>query len=84
MVRPQIWALELHLVLPDIWFKRTDCDHSIYISWFDDMQVMLQIHMDNRLLASDSKNALQSVKTKLSFHFKQRDLEPTISMLRMQ
>ena len=81
---PQIWAFKLHLVLTDISFKHTDCDHSIYIYGWGAVQILLPIHVDDLLLASNSCSALQSVKSKLASHFKLHDLGPMTSILGMK
>jgi len=42
---------------------------------------MMPIHVDDLLLASNSKAAIQSVKTNLATHFKLHDQGPTTSIL---
>ena len=81
---PRIWALKLHSVLTDIGFERTDCDHSVYVYRRDSVRILLPIHVDNLLLASNSRSALQSVKSELGSHFKLHDLGPTTSILGMK
>ena len=81
---PRIWALKLHSVLTGIGFQRTDCDHSVYVYQRDGVRIMLPIHVDDLLLASNSKAALRAVKAELGSHFKLHDLGPTSSILGMK
>jgi Reverse transcriptase (RNA-dependent DNA polymerase)/Malate synthase len=81
---PRIWALRLHSVLTDIGFERTDCDHSVYVYRRGVVRVMLPIHVDDLLLASNSTDALLSVKSELAAHFKLHDLGPATSILGMK
>ena len=81
---PQIWALKLHSVLTGIGFICTDCNHSVFIYCHDSVHILLPIHVDNLLLTSNSRPALQSVKSELASHFKLHDLGPASSILSMQ
>ena len=81
---PHIWALKLHLVLTEIGFEQTDCNHSVYVYRHSDVCIMLPIHVDDLLLASNSRDALQFVKNKLGSHFKLHDLGPATSILGMK
>jgi len=78
---PRIWALKLHSVLTGIGFERTDCDHSVYVYRRGGVRIMLPIHVDDLLLASNSREALQRVKSELGSHFKLHDLGPATSIL---
>lgn len=78
---PRIWVLKLHSVLTSIGFERTDCDYSVYIYCRSDIRIMMPIHVDDLLLASNSKAAIQCVKSDLSAHFKLHDQGPTTSIL---
>ena len=80
---PRIWALRLHSVLTSIGFERTDCDHSVYVYRRDNVHIMLPIHVDDLLLASNSIDALRSVKSELATHFKLHNLGPATSILGM-
>jgi transposase InsO family protein len=55
---PRIWALKLHSVLSTIGFEQIDCDHSVYIYRRGDVRIMMPIHVDDLLLASNSKSAI--------------------------
>ena len=81
---PWIWALKLHSVLTDIGFERTDCNHSVYVYRQGSVCILLPIHVDDLLLASNSRSALQSIKSELASHFKLHDLRPTTSILGMK
>ena len=81
---PRIWALKLHSVLSGIGFERTDCDHSVYVYRRGEVRIMLLIHVDDLLLASNSRDALQLVKAELGTHFKLHDLGPATSILGMK
>ena len=70
----RIWALKLNLVLTDIGFNCTDCNYLVYVYKHSDIHIMMPIHVNNLLLASNSKSTLQHVKVELSSHFKLHDL----------
>jgi len=76
-----IWALKLHSVLTDIGFKCTDCDYSVYVYKHSNVCIMMPSHVDDLLLASNSKSTLQNVKAELSSHFKLHDQGPAVSIL---
>ena len=78
---PRIWALKLHSVLTSIGFERIDCDYSVYVYRRGSVRIMMPIHVDDLLLASNSKTAIQRVKSNLSAHFKLHDQGPTTSIL---
>ena len=78
---PQIWVLKLHSVLVEISFKHTDCNYSVYIYKWDNVKVILPIHVDNLLIASNSCNAIQKVKSDLTAHFKIHDQGSATSIL---
>jgi len=78
---PRIWALKLHSVLTSIGFERIDCDYSVYVYRRGDDRIMMPIHVDDLLLASNSKAAIQRVKSDLTTHFKIHDQGPTTSIL---
>ena len=78
---PRIWALKLHSVLTTIGFERIDCDYSVYVYRRGDDRIMMPIHVDDLLLASNSKATIQRVKSDLMTHFKIHDQGPTTSIL---
>ena len=78
---PRIWALKLHSVLTGIGFERTDCDHSVYVYRCGGVRILLPIHVDDLPLASNSREALQRIKSELGSHFKLYDLGLVTSIL---
>ena len=78
---PEIWVLKLHSVLTEIGFEHTDCDYSVYIYRRDDVKVILPIHVDDLLIASNSRDAIQKVKSDLAAQFKIHDQGPATSIL---
>jgi len=81
---PQIWALKLHSMLVNISFERMDCDHSVYVYHCGDVRILMPIHVDDLLIASNSRDTLQLVKTELGSHFKLHDQGPATSILGMK
>ena len=69
----RIWALKLHSVLTEIGLERIDCDHSVYVYWRDNTKLIMPIHVDDLLIASNPKEALVNVKMELAVHFKIHD-----------
>jgi len=78
---PRIWALKLHSVLTKIGFERIDCDYSVYVYRRGDTKIIVPIHVDDLLIASNSRDAIQKVKSDLASHFKIHDQGPTTSIL---
>ena len=78
---PRIWALKLHSVLTSIGFERLDCDYSVYVYRRGNVCIMMPIHVDDLLIGSNSKAAIQRVKSDLATHFKLHDQGPTTSIL---
>ena len=78
---PRIWALKLHSVLTSISFEWIDCDYSVYVYRRDGVHIMMPIHVDDLLIASNSKAAIQRVKSDLAVHFKLHEQGPTTSIL---
>jgi len=76
-----IWALKLHSVLTSIGFERIDCDYSVYVYRHSDNHIMMPIHVDDLLLASNSKATIQCVKSDLMTHFKTHNQGLTTSIL---
>jgi len=81
---PCIWALDLHSILIDIGFERTDCDYSVYLYERGSVSIMMLIHVNDHLLASNSKPAIQNLKAELSSHFMPNDQGPAASILGMK
>jgi len=52
---PCPWALKLHSVLVSIGFERINCDYSVYVYQCNGVKVFMLIHVDNLLIASNSK-----------------------------
>jgi len=78
---PRIWVLKLHSVLTEIGFERTDCDYSVYIYRRNNVKVILLIHVDDLLIASNSRDTIQKVKSDLASRFKIHDQGPATSIL---
>ena len=81
---PRIWSLKLHSVLDNIGFQRTDCDHSVYVYRRGAVRILMPTHVDDLLMASNSRRTLQSVKAELGSHFRLHDLGPATSILGMK
>jgi len=81
---PRIWSLKLHDVLTSMGFRRTDCDYSVYVYLRDGVRIMVPIHVDDLLLASNSKSTISRVKSDLASHLDLHDLGPAISILDMK
>ena len=77
----RIWSLKLHSVPASIGFRRTDCDYSVYGYHPNGLRIIVPIHVDHLLLASNSLSAIQHVKCELSSHFNLHDLGPTTPIL---
>jgi hypothetical protein len=81
---PRIWSLRLHDTLTSIGFRRRDCDYSVYVYQCDGVCIMVPIHVDDLLLVSNSKLAIQRVKSELASQFTLHDLGPATSILGMK
>ena len=76
---PKRWV-----VRSSIGFKRSDCDYPVYIYQRDGVRIMVPIHVDDLLLASNSKSTIRHVKSVLAAHFNLRGLGPATSILGMK
>jgi hypothetical protein len=81
---PCIWLLRLHDALTSIGFRRTDCNYSVYVYQCDSVRFMVPIHINDLLLASNSKPAIQHVKSELTLQFTLHNLGPVTSILGMK
>jgi hypothetical protein len=53
----RIWALNLHSGLTQIGSERTDCDYSVYVYSRGNVKIIIPIHLDDLLIASNSRDA---------------------------
>jgi hypothetical protein len=53
-----IWALKLHSVLTQIGFEHTDCDYSFYVYRRGNIKIIMPIHIDDLLIASNLRDAV--------------------------
>ena len=81
---PRIWSLKLHSVLTSLGFVRMDCNYLVYVYLCNGVQIMVLVYVDDLLLASNSKSAIQCVKTELVTHFSLHDLGLALSILGMK
>ena len=75
------WHQKLNQVLEQLGFKRTVCEHSIWVFHREEEQVIVPVFIDDMTIAAKSKEAIQRVKNDLKKHFKLRDLGPTSFLL---
>jgi hypothetical protein len=78
---PRIWARKLHKELVEMGFNRLECDHSVFIYMRGNVRIIVPVHVDDLLLASNNKKALTQFKTELGKRFKIRDLGPVEQIL---
>ena len=78
---PHLWALKLHSVLVSIGFERIDCDYSVYVYRRRDVKIFMPIHVDDLLVASNSKIAIRQVKSELAARFTIHDQGPVKAIL---
>jgi hypothetical protein len=78
---PRIWSVKLHAALTDIGFKRLESDHSVFVYDRDGVKLVVPVHVDDLVLASPSKAAIQKVKDELRARFKIHDQGPTSFIL---
>ena len=78
---PRLWALKLHSVLTTLGFQRIDCDYSVYVYKRDGVKVFMPVYVDDLLIASSSKAAIQQVKRDLASHFTIHNQGPVQSIL---
>jgi Reverse transcriptase (RNA-dependent DNA polymerase) len=75
------WHKKLNEVLEQVGFKRTVCEHSIWVFQRGEERVIIPVFIDDMTIAARSKEAIQQVKDDLRKHFKLRDLGPTSFLL---
>jgi hypothetical protein len=81
---PRLWSQKLHTALSEIGFHRLECDHSVFVYERDGVKIVVPVHVDDLVLASTSKNAIEMVKTELRTRFKIRDQGATSFILGVQ
>ena len=75
------WHKKLNEVLELLGFRRTVCEHSIWIFQRGDVRIIIPVFIDDMTIAAKSKQDVQKVKDDLKAHFKLRDLGPTSWLL---
>jgi Reverse transcriptase (RNA-dependent DNA polymerase) len=75
------WHRKLNEVLESMGFKRTVCEHSIWIYHRGEERIIIPVFIDDITIAARNKEAIQRVKDDLKAHFKLRDLGPTSFLL---
>jgi len=75
------WHKKLNEVLVQLGFKRTICEHSIWVFQRGEERVIVPVFIDDMTIAARTKKAIQEVKDDLRKHFKLRDLGPTSFLL---
>jgi hypothetical protein len=78
---PRIWSQKLHTVLTSIGFQRLESDHSVFIYERDGTKMVVPVHVDDLVLASSSKKAIEKVKSELRARFKIHEQGPTSFIL---
>jgi len=75
------WHKKLNEVLEKLGFRRTVCEHSVWIFQRDDVRVIIPVFIDDMTIAAKSCQEIQRVKDDLKAHFKLRDLGSTSWLL---
>lgn len=81
---PRCWAKRLHAVMTEIGFRRLECDHSVFVYERDGVKIIVPVHVDDLVLASKSKEAIEKVKRELKEKFKLREQGATSFLLGVQ
>lgn len=81
---PRIWSKKLNDELSKLGFTRLECDHSVFLFERDDVKLIVPVHVDDLVIASKSKRAIEVFKNELSKVFKIRDLGPTSVILNIK
>ena len=55
-------------------FKRCEADHYCYVKFFDNSYIILQLYMDDMLIAKSSTKEINNLKKQLSKQFAMKDL----------
>ena len=78
---PRIWSQKLHESLTSIGFQHLESDHSVFIYSRDGVRMVVPVHVDDLVLASASKEAIEKVKSELRTRFKIHEQGPTSFLL---
>jgi hypothetical protein len=81
---PRAWNQKLHQRLREMQFNRLEKDHSLYVWSEDEELVILATHVDDLIIASNSKTALAEFKEAMVQTFEMSDLGPVSFYLGMQ
>lgn len=51
--------------MTEIGFRRLKCDHSVFVYERDGVKIIVPVHVDDLVLASKSKEAIENIKREL-------------------
>jgi hypothetical protein len=77
----RIWSKKLHTALTSIGFQQLESDHSMFIYERDGVKMVVPVHVDDLVLASSSRKAIEKVKSELQARFKIHKQGPTLFLL---
>ena len=78
------WNEKLHAAMLDLGFKRIYSDYAIYIYNSPDKHMHIPIYVDDGIMACNSRQYLDHVKSELSKRFKLKDLGPIHHILGLE
>jgi len=81
---PRIWSKKLNSELSKLGFTCLECDHSVFIYECENIKLIVPVHVDDLVIASKSKAAIDAFKKEISKVFKIRDLGPTSLILNVK
>lgn len=77
----RVWNEKLDAALISLGLKQSDYDPCVYISIRDGQVLIVTVHVDDMLLISNNKSAIDGLKTNLNQKFKMKDLGPVTQYL---
>ena len=80
----RVWNKTLHSALTSMGFTRVQSDHGLYTMLGDSGRIFMTVFVDDIMLAGSDSASLDSIVSKLSQHFKLRDLGPTTQLLGLE
>jgi hypothetical protein len=71
---PQAWNAKLDGTLLSLGFRRTPSEHTIYIRWNGNVQLVIGVYVDNLIITGSNCDNIRSFKEEMMAAFKMGDL----------
>jgi predicted Co/Zn/Cd cation transporter (cation efflux family) len=81
---PKAWNQKLDAFIKNIEFKKSEVDHSVYVTQVGDVKFFIVVYVDDLILVCNHQNKLLQIKEELSQKFEMKDFGELHSFLGME